>query len=313
MMGILMSEDVFDVVIVGAGPAGLTAALYCVRSGLSVQVIGKIVGGQAAEASLIENYPGFKAIAGIELMNRFAEQVESLGVKVLNDEVTGIEQVGDLFVVKTSWSGDFRCRAVILAVGAEPKKLGIKGEEEFRGKGVSYCAVCDGPLFRGRDVAVVGGGNSALDAALYLSGLAKTVYLIHRRSEFRAVKALVDKVNERSNIVKKLNMTPVEIGGGRFVEWIKVRDVNSGVEEQINVNAVFIEVGRRVNSDFLRGFVELDEQGQIVVDSLCRTSRRGVFAAGDATIIPYKQVVIAAGDGAKAALSAYEYLKASRR
>ena len=308
-----MSEDVFDVVIVGAGPAGLTAALYCVRSGLSVQVIGKIVGGQAAEASLIENYPGFKAIAGIELMNRFAEQVESLGVKVLNDEVTGIEQVGDLFVVKTSWSGDFRCRAVILAIGAEPRKLGIKGEEEFRGKGVSYCAVCDGPLFRGRDVAVVGGGNSALDAALYLSGLAKTVYLIHRRSEFRAVKALVDKVNERSNIVKKLNMTPVEIGGGRFVEWIKVRDVNSGVEEQINVNAVFIEVGRRVNSDFLRGFVELDEQGQIVVDSLCRTSRRGVFAAGDATIIPYKQVVIAAGDGAKAALSAYEYLKASRR
>ncbi len=307
-----MSEDVFDVVIVGAGPAGLTAALYCVRSGVSVQVIGKIVGGQAAEASLIENYPGFKAIAGIELMNKFAEQVESLGVKVLNDEVTGIEQVRDLFVVKTSWSGDFRCRAVILAIGAEPRKLGIKGEEEFRGKGVSYCAVCDGPLFRGRDVAVVGGGNSALDAALYLSSLAKTVYLIHRRSEFRAVKALVDKVNERSNIVKKLNMTPVEIGGGRFVEWIKVRDVNSDVEEQINVNAVFIEVGRRVNSDFLRGFVELDEQGQIVVDSLCRTSRRGVFAAGDATIIPYKQVVIAAGDGAKAALSAYEYLKASR-
>lgn len=302
-------SEVFDVIVVGAGPAGLTAALYCVRSGLSVQVIGKVIGGQAAEASLIENYPGFKAIPGIELMNKFAEHVESLGVKVLGDEVVGVEQSGDQFVVKTAYSGDFKCRALILAIGAEPRKLGIKGEDEFRGRGVSYCAVCDGPLFRGRDVAVIGGGNSALDSALYLSNIAKTVYLIHRRSEFKAAKALIDKVNERSNIVKLMKKVPIEIGGGRLVEWIKIRDVDTGVEEELRVNGVFIEVGRRVNSEFLKGFIELDDEGQIIIDPLCRTSRRGVFAAGDATNIPYKQVVIAAGEGAKAALSAYEYLR----
>ncbi|MCS7139092.1 MAG: thioredoxin-disulfide reductase [Candidatus Nezhaarchaeota archaeon] len=307
-----MANRVLDVIIVGAGPAGLTAALYCARSGLSIYVIGKVIGGQAAESSLVENYPGFKHITGFELMSKLVEQVEALGVRILNDEVVSVEQHGDVFMVKTSWSGDFRCKALILAIGAEPSKMGIKGEEEFRGRGVSYCATCDGPLFKGKDVAVIGGGNSALDAALYLSSLTKTTYLIHRRGEFRAAKALVDKVNERSNIIKKLNKVPVEIGGRSSVEWIKIRDVTSGVEEQINVSAVFVEVGRRVNSNFLRGFVELDEQGQIIVDPLCRTSRRGVFAAGDATTIPYKQIVIAAGEGAKAALSAYEYLKALR-
>ena len=307
-----MSEEVYDVVIIGAGPAGLTAAIYCVRSGLRVQVIGKTVGGQIAEASLVENYPGLKAVSGFELAKRIAEQAESLGIDVLMDEVVGVEQVGDAFITKTAASGDFKCRAVILAIGAEPSRLGIKGEEEFRGRGVSYCATCDGPLFKGKDVAVVGGGNSALDAALYLSSLAKTVYLIHRRSEFRAVKALVDKVVERGNIVRVLKRVPIEIGGSRFVEWIKVKNVETGEVEELRVNGVFIEIGRSVKSDFLKGFVDLDDEGQIIVDSLCRTSRKGVFAAGDATNVPYKQAVIAAGDGAKAALSAYEYLKRLR-
>ncbi len=307
-----MSEEVYDVVIIGAGPAGLTAAIYCVRSGLRVQVIGKTVGGQIAEASLVENYPGLKAVSGFELAKRIAEQAESLGIDVLMDEVVGVEQVGDAFIIKTAASGDFKCRAVILAIGAEPSRLGIKGEEEFRGRGVSYCATCDGPLFKGKDVAVVGGGNSALDAALYLSSLAKTVYLIHRRSEFRAVKALVDKVVERGNIVRVLKRVPIEIGGSRFVEWIKVKNVETGEVEELRVNGVFIEIGRSVKSDFLKGFVDLDDEGQIIVDSLCRTSRKGVFAAGDATNVPYKQAVIAAGDGAKAALSAYEYLKRLR-
>jgi len=307
-----VSEEVYDVVIIGAGPAGLTAAIYCVRSGLRVQVIGKTVGGQIAEASLVENYPGLKAVSGFELAKRIAEQAESLGIDVLMDEVVGVEQVGDAFIIKTAASGDFKCRAVILAIGAEPSRLGIKGEEEFRGRGVSYCATCDGPLFKGKDVAVVGGGNSALDAALYLSSLAKTVYLIHRRSEFRAVKALVDKVVERGNIVRVLKRVPIEIGGSRFVEWIKVKNVETGEVEELRVNGVFIEIGRSVKSDFLKGFVDLDDEGQIIVDSLCRTSRKGVFAAGDATNVPYKQAVIAAGDGAKAALSAYEYLKRLR-
>jgi len=307
-----VSEEVYDVVIIGAGPAGLTAAIYCVRSGLRVQVIGKTVGGQIAEASLVENYPGLKAVSGFELAKRIAEQAESLGIDVLMDEVVGVEQVGDAFITKTAASGDFKCRAVILAIGAEPSRLGIKGEEEFRGRGVSYCATCDGPLFKGKDVAVVGGGNSALDAALYLSSLAKTVYLIHRRSEFRAVKALVDKVVERGNIVRVLKRVPIEIGGSRFVEWIKVKNVETGEVEELRVNGVFIEIGRSVKSDFLKGFVDLDDEGQIIVDSLCRTSRKGVFAAGDATNVPYKQAVIAAGDGAKAALSAYEYLKRLR-
>lgn len=304
-----MSEEIYDVVIVGAGPAGLTAAIYCVRSGLKIRVIGKAIGGQIAEASLVENYPGLKAVSGFELAKNIAEHAESLGVDVLIDEVVGIEQIDDVFTVKTSASGVFNCRAVILAIGAEPSRLGIKGEEEFRGRGVSYCATCDGPLFRGKDVAVVGGGNSALDAALYLSSLAKRVYLIHRRGEFRAAKALVDKVVERENIVRALKRVPIEIGGSRFVEWIKAKNVETGEVEELRVSGVFIEIGRSVKSDFLKGFVELDDKGQIIVDSLCRTSRRGVFAAGDATNIPYKQAIIAAGEGAKAALSAYEYLK----
>jgi len=304
-----VSDEVYDVVIVGAGPAGLTAAIYCVRSGLRVRVIGRVVGGQVAESSLVENYPGLKAISGFELAKRIAEHAESLGVDVLMDEVVGVEQVGDLFIVRTSASGDFKCRALILAIGAEPSRLGVKGEEEFRGRGVSYCATCDGPLFKGKDVVVVGGGNSALDAALYLSSLARTVYLIHRRDEFRAAKALVDKIVEKNNIVRLLKRVPIEIGGSRYVEWIKVKNVETGEVEELRVNGVFIEIGRSVKSDFLRGFVDLDEKGQIIVDSLCRTSRRGVFAAGDATNIPYKQAIIAAGEGAKAALSAYEYLK----
>ncbi len=307
-----MGNEVYDVVIVGAGPAGLTAAIYCIRSGLKVRVIGKVVGGQVAEASLVENYPGLNAISGFELAKRIADHAESLGVDVLMDEVVGVEQTGDQFVVKTSTSGDFKCKAVILAIGAEPSKLGIKGEEEFRGRGVSYCATCDGPFFRGKDVAVVGGGNSALDAALYLSSLARTVYLIHRRGEFRASKALVDKVVERDNIVRVLKRVPIEIGGSRFVEWVKVKNVESGEVEELRVNGVFIEIGRSVKSDFLKGFVELDDKGQIIVDNLCRTSRKGVFAAGDATNIPYKQAIIAAGEGAKAALSAYEYLRGLR-
>jgi thioredoxin reductase (NADPH) len=307
--GFPVNDEVYDVVIVGAGPAGLTAAIYCVRSGLRVRVIGKVVGGQVAESSLVENYPGLKAISGFELAKRIAEHAESLGVDVLMDEVVGVEQVGDLFIVRTSASGDFKCKALILAIGAEPSRLGVKGEEEFRGRGVSYCATCDGPLFKGKDVAVVGGGNSALDAALYLSSLARTVYLIHRRDEFRAAKALVDKIVGKNNIVRLLKRVPIEIGGSRYVEWIKVKNVETGEVEELRVNGVFIEIGRSVKSDFLRGFVDLDERGQIIVDSLCRTSRRGVFAAGDATNIPYKQAIIAAGEGAKAALSAYEYLR----
>ncbi|MEM0217752.1 MAG: FAD-dependent oxidoreductase [Candidatus Nezhaarchaeales archaeon] len=307
-----MGEEMYDVIVVGAGPAGLTAALTCVRAGLKVQVIGKVTGGQAAEAPLIENYPGFKSITGMELMKLFSEQVESLGVSMLNDEVTKIEQVNEVFEVKTSFSGRFKCRSVILAIGAEPRKLGVKGEEEFYGRGVSYCATCDGPLFKGKEVAVVGGGIPALNAALYLSGLAKTVYLIHEKSRFGGFKTLIDRVHERSNIVKKLNTTVIEIGGKRFVEWVRVKNIKSGEEEEIKVNGVFIEVGKKVNSDFLKGFVELDNKGQIIIDSLCRTSRVGVFAAGDATTIPYKQVIIAAGEGAKAAMSAYDYLRGTK-
>lgn len=307
-----MGEEVYDVVVVGAGPAGLTAALTCVRAGLRVQVIGKVTGGQAAEAPLIENYPGFKSITGMELMKLFSEQVESLGVRILNDEVTKIEQIDEVFEVRTSYSSNFRCRSVILAIGAEPRRLGVRGEEELYGRGVSYCATCDGPLFKGKDVAVVGGGIPALNAALYLSGLAKTVYLIHEKSKFGGFKTLIDRVNETGNIVKKLNVSLREIGGKRFVEWIRVKNIKSGEEEDIRVNGVFIEVGKRINSEFLRGFVELDDKGQIVIDSLCRTSRKGVFAAGDATTIPYKQVIIAAGEGAKAAMSAYEYLRGTK-
>jgi len=226
----------------------------------------------------------------------------------LNHEVLGIEKKDGDYLVKTT-SGDYLAQAVILAFGKTPRKLDIEGADKFLGKGLSYCATCDGPFFRGKNIAVVGGGNSALGGALYLAELGQKVYLIHRRDAFRGEEVLVDKIKAKENIEMVLNSVPSALEGAEVLEKIKVKDVNTGLEREIAIDGLFIEIGYEVKADFVKSLVNLDAGNQIIVDQDGKTSADGIFAAGDLTQIPYKQIAIAVGQGAVAALSAYDYIQ----
>ncbi|MEM2874273.1 MAG: thioredoxin-disulfide reductase [Candidatus Nanoarchaeia archaeon] len=297
----------YDVIIIGAGPAGLTAAIYARRRAMKTLVISKDLGGQIAKAISVENYPGFEAISGYELMQKFFAQAQKFSAEIIFEEVNSIDKKGKNFSVKTS-SGEYFGKTVILAYGKTPRSLDVPGEKAFVGKGVSYCATCDAPLFRNKIVAVVGGGNSAFDTALYTSKIAKQVYLIHRRAEFRADEILIEKAKKTKNIQFMLNSIIKEIKGNEFVSSIVVENVNSKQIKDIAVNGVFVEIGYEVKTDIVAHLVKLDEYGQIVVDNNCATSHPGVFAAGDITNIPVKQAIVSAGEGAKAALAAYNWL-----
>ncbi|MEM2714034.1 MAG: FAD-dependent oxidoreductase [Candidatus Pacearchaeota archaeon] len=302
-------DQVYDIAIVGGGIAGLTAAIYARRKELKVVIIASDIGGQLNAAGTIENYPGFEKIKGSELIKNIYNKVISLGPDFILDEVVGIEKIKDIFGLKlASGSGDkVKARAIILAFGKSPRKLGI-GEEPFIGKGVSTCIICDAPLYKNKVVAVVGGGNSAIDAALELSQIAKKVYLIHRRELFRADEASLKKLKQKANVEFLLNSEITKIEGKNVVESIAVRDVKSNKESKLSVDGLFLELGFEMKSEWLRGFVKLDALGQIVIDNLCQTSQKGVFAAGDCTNVPFKQAIISAGQGAIAALQAYQYL-----
>lgn len=303
-----------DVIIIGGAAAGLTAAIYAARRALKTLVITKNIGGQANLAPSIENYPGYLGISGIELMQKFQEQAVKSGAEIVFDEVLEIKEIDGKYLVKTK-SKEYETKAVILAFGKTPRNLDVPGEKEFQGKGVSYCAVCDMPLFKDKTVAVVGGGNSALDAALYGSDVAKKIYLIHRRKEFRAFEYMVEKVKERQNIEIILDTVVKEIKGEKFVKSVVIQNVLTGEIKELNVDGVFIEIGSEVKTDFIKDLVKLDKNNQIVVNNFCETfypnskkKRLGVFAAGDVTDSPYKQIVSSAGDGCKAALQAYTYV-----
>jgi len=297
----------FDIIIIGAGAAGLSAAIYTARRGLKTLILSKDLGGQAIRASLIENYPGYFKISGVELMQKFKKQAESYGVKFIFEEVKKIKKERENFWVYTS-QNKYVASALILALGLTPRSLGIEGEEKFQGRGVSYCATCDAPLYKGKIVAVVGGGSSALDAALVLTKFAKKVYLIHRREEFRGEKILEEKVRENSQIELILNNKLNRVEGKRRVERIYLTD-NYGEEKELKVDGLFIEIGYKVESDLTRGLVKLNNKGEIIVDKNGQTSEQGIFAAGDVTDSEFKQVIISAGEGAKAALSAFAYLQ----
>jgi len=305
----------YDVIIIGGGPAGLTAALFCGKRDLNTLLISPKIGGQAADAPIITNYPGFEEINGKEFVERVFKQVLKTNVGMVFEEV--VEVGGDeIFTVKTNAEKSFEGRSLIIACGKIPRKLNVKGEEGLLGKGVSYCATCDGPLYRGKIVAVVGGGNSAVDSAIYLSSLCEKVFLIHRRKEFRAFEESVKRLMEKENVEFVLDSVVEEIKGNKKVESIVVRNVKTNGVKEIPVDGVFIEIGSELQTGFLKDFVKLDEKGQVVIDVRCRTFhpnsdeiKEGVFAAGDVTNIPFKQIVIAAGHGAIAALGAYEYLK----
>ena len=304
----------YDIIVVGAGIAGLTAALYASRQGMKTLVVSKDLGGQLLSASEIQNYPGFASIRGADLVRRVEEQARSFGAEILFDEVVEVGKRGEKFYVKTT-TGEYECLSLILAFGKTPRNLGVPGEDRLRGRGVSYCAICDGPLYRGRDVALVGWGKHGLEAALILKEFAGKLYWVFP-GERPVSEGELSAVLESENVVLMPRREVVEIKGEDRVRSLLVRRKDTGEVEEVEVDGVFIEAGYAIKTDFLRGFVELNERGEIVVDKECRTSTAGVFAAGDVTDVPYKQAVISAGQGAIAALSACNYvarLKGERR
>lgn len=311
---VLEMQEVKDVIIIGGASAGLTAAIYAARRAMKTLVITKDIGGQANLSHIIENYPGFSGVSGVDLMQKFYEQALESGAEIIFDEVSEIKETNGNFLVKAI-TGEHVSKTIILAFGKTPRSLEVPGEKEFQGKGVSYCAICDIPLFKDKTIAVVGGGNSALDAAINGSDIAKKVYLIHRRKEFRAFEYMIKKVKQRKNVEFVLDTLVKEVRGDKFVRSIIVKNILTNEVKEIAVDGVFVEIGSEVKTDFVKGLVRLDGNNQIIINDLCETfypssdkKRPGVFAAGDVTNTPFKQIVSSAGDGCKAALQTYIYL-----
>lgn len=300
-------EGKVDVCIIGAGPAGMTAAVYAARKRLSTAIVTKDVGGQVAWTKDIENYMGYQYITGRELTGKFEEQVRQFPIPIVIDEVSEIKPGGGDFVVLTRGGRSISARTVVVASGKRPMTLGMPNEQRLIGRGVSYCSTCDGPLFSKKDVAVIGGGNSAVQAAVEMSGIANKVHLVSR-SPWRADPVIVEKADRLPNLIKKMGFEPVDVLGDSTVQGLRIKDTRSGKTEDLSVQGVFLEIGLVPNSDFVKGFLDLNESGEILVDSNCRTKILGIFAAGDVTQVHDKQIVIAAGEGAKAALSVHEYL-----
>jgi thioredoxin reductase (NADPH) len=302
-------DRTYQLIIVGGGPAGLSAGLYASRSKLDTLLIEKaVLGGQILNAEMVENYPGFpQGISGSELGALIAQQAAKYGLPTAFAEVQGIEIRGGEKILSTS-EGQYRAKAVIIAGGSEYSKLGVAGEEEFTGKGVSYCAMCDGAFFREQVVAVVGGGNVALNDALFLTRFASKVIVIHRRDQLRATKILQDKAFANPKI-KFLWDTVVEsITGDKLVKEIRLRNVKTGKGSSLEVSGVFVAVGLRPNTGYLKGLLKLDAGGFILVNGQMETGVPGMFAAGDIRAGSIRQVVSAAGDGATAAIAAERFL-----
>jgi thioredoxin reductase (NADPH) len=304
-------NPVYDVIVIGAGPAGLTAGLYASRRDLKTLIISKNLGGQAVLSHEIENYPGFEAIDGVSLIQKMGRQAVAFGAEMKFGEIKEIKKAKNKFIIKTD-DDSYDSRSLILALGLTPKTLDVPGEKKLVGRGVCYCATCDGPLFRGKDVAVIGGGNSALGAAKYLSGIAKQVYLVHRREEFRGEEQLVKELKKKENIQFVLNAEILEIKGQQFVEGMKVKDKKTEKEAVLALQGIFVEIGYFAKINFLKDLIEINGQNEIITDKNTRTSCPGIFAAGDVTDVADKQIVISAGEGAKAALEAYRYLFAHK-
>lgn len=294
----------YDVIIVGGGPAGMTAAIYASRAGLSLLMLEKgFSGGQMATTPEVENYPGFETISGIELAMNMEQHAKKFGGDFRNESVTELLP-GTSFHTVVTESARYEAKTVILALGAKRRKLDIEGEERLSGRGVSYCATCDGGFFRNRDVCVVGGGNTALEDALYLAGICNKVYLIHRREEFRGYQSLADAVRANEKIELVLRAVPVSIRGENAVESILVRDVQTGQEREIPVAGAFIAVGTIPDTELLRGKVALTPSGYVLAGEDTRTSVPGIYAAGDLREKPIYQIITACADGAVAAYEA---------
>lgn len=305
-------SEVYDVAIIGGGPAGMTAGLYAARGGLSVVCIERIApGGQLAQTHLVENYPGFpEGVEGWKLAYDMQQQAMAFGMKLESDDIASLDLVANPNKVTAASGTEYLARSVIVATGARPRKLGVPGENELAGKGVSYCATCDGNFFKGKDVVVVGGGNTAANDAIYLARICRKVYLVHRRDTLRATKIYHDLLEATANVELVWNSVVESINGNGtgVVGSVTVKAQPNGDERDIECAAVFIAVGLVPNTDFLYGSMNLDEGGYIIADAHCETSIPGVFAAGDVRAKTLRQVVTAVADGAQAAESAAEYL-----
>ncbi|WP_333787011.1 thioredoxin-disulfide reductase [Methanomethylovorans sp.] len=296
----------YDLIIIGGGPAGLTAGIYAVRYGMDTVVLEKnVMPGQIAATDMVENYTGFTAISGPELMQRFKEHAETVGVKIDSAEVSSIISEDGKKVVVTD-SGTLESKTVIIATGANPKKLGIPGEKEFMGKGVSYCATCDAPFYKGKTVIVVGGGESALTDALILSNVVKKVYIIHRRDKLRASRILQERVSRKPNIDIVWDTVPEEIQGKAGVENVILRNLKTRDVYTLQVDGVFVYIGIRPSTEFID--VKKNSSGFILTNEKLETSIPGIYAAGDCRDTSIWQVVTAVADGAVAAVSAHEYI-----
>ena len=302
-------DKIYDVMIVGGGPAGYTAALYCARAGLSTLVLEKLsAGGQIALTEQVDNYPGFdEGIDGFTLGQKMEAQAERFGAETELAEVLSLDLRGDVKSAITT-EGTFQARVVILATGANPRPLGVADEEAFLGRGVHYCAACDGMFYRGKTVAVVGGGNTAAADALLLSRVAKEVHLIHRRDSLRATKIYHQPLQEASNVVFHWNSTVESLLPGEAFTGLRLRDKVSGAVTDLACDGVFVSIGRSPNTALVAGQVELDPAGYVVADETTRTNLPGVFAVGDVRTKALRQVVTAAADGAVASHYAEEYL-----
>lgn len=298
----------YDIIIIGAGPAGLSAAIYGQRGGKNTLVLdGKGFGGQIINTPEVENYPGIKNISGFQFASAIYEQATELGAEVLFEKAEAIEDSGLVKTVKTA-GGAYEGKAVILATGAKNRPLGLPEEERFTGAGLSYCATCDGAFFRGRDVAVIGGGNTALEDAEVLSGIANKVYLIHRRDTFRGDAASVKRLLAKDNVEFILDTVPEALLGENAVSGLKLRNVKTGEERQLDVSGVFAAVGQMPDNQAFSNVVQLDGGGYVAADESCTTNRPGVFTAGDCRTKKVRQLATAASDGAVAALAAIEYI-----
>lgn len=303
--------EIFDLIIIGAGPAGISAAIYSARKGLKTLLLTKDFESQIFRSAKIENYPGFPEVSGEELTQKLKEHLQKFEIKIKEGE--SVNQLASLsngqFKIVCESKNEYETKAVIISAGAKPRTLNVAGFENFFGKGISFCETCDGPLFKNKEVAVIGSGNAGLEAAEELSQYTKKVYILETFDNITGDKLLFDGLKKKNNVEILTAVSVKEFKGEEFLEEILYFDKKENKDKSIKTSCVFIKIGYTPNSEPFRGFLNINEKGEIIIDPITyETSLRGVFAAGDVTNIPYKQFVIAAGEGAKAALSAYKYL-----
>lgn len=311
-----LASRLLDVIIIGAGPAGMSGAVYASRRKLDTLVITKDVGGQTNWSAEIENYLGFEFMSGYELSQKFYQHVKKIDddnalydLELLQgDGVVKLEKDGKNFVVTTAGQKKFRTRSVLIAAGAKPRRLNITGEKDLIGKGVTFCATCDGPLYHDKTIAIIGGGNSAMEAVLYLTKIAKYIYIININAEFRGETALAEEIDKLANVeIRNLSET-IEMSGDGKLEKIKIKNRKSKKEEWLDVEGVFEEIGYEPNTEIFTDLLKLNEKKEIIIDDKNQTSVPGIFAAGDVSSVSQKQIIVAAGEGAKATLEIYNYL-----